>query len=79
MNIFHVTVTETKDTLLAERSSINDSWAQHLRARLLHVHDIPAAEAAYHRSFSVNLRTGKCVPQTLKNIGIQTIRTHDPT
>ena len=48
VSICLATFTETKDTLLTECSSRNDSWAQHVRARLLHVYDIPAAEAAYH-------------------------------
>ena len=39
-------------------------WAEAVRARLLHAHDLPASDAVYHQSCSVNFRTGKQIPQS---------------
>lgn len=37
--------------------------AEDVKARLLHVRDLPAAEAVYHQTCSVNFRTKKQIPQ----------------
>ena len=33
-----------------------------VRARILHVHDLPAADAIYHQACRVNFRTKKQIP-----------------
>ena len=40
-----------------------DDWADSVQARLLHWHDLPAADALYHQTCSVNFRTGKKIPK----------------
>ena len=61
---FKVTTIETKNTVLEICSKRgNDSWAEIMRDRLLHVHDLPAAEAIYHQACSVNFRTEKQIPK----------------
>ena len=40
-----------------------DAWAETVEAKLLHVHDLPAADAIYyHQECSVNFRTDKQIP-----------------
>lgn len=61
---FKVTILEIKDTVLEICSKRgNDSWAEIVRGRLLHVHDLPAADAMYHQVCSVNFRTEKQIPK----------------
>ena len=62
-----VTTIETKDTLLAICAEKNDAWAEVVKSRVLHVHDLPAADAVYHQSCNVNFRTGKQIPQGYVN------------
>ena len=44
-------------------SERNDDWSGTIRARLMNVHDLPAAEAVYHETFNVNFRTKRQLPQ----------------
>lgn len=44
----------------------NDEWAGQVKLRLKSVHDLPAADALYHQTFSVNFRTGKQLPMTFQ-------------
>jgi predicted secreted protein len=61
---FKVTTIETKNTVLEICSKRgNDSWAEIVRGRLLHVHDLPAADAIYHQACSVNFRTETQIPK----------------
>ena len=39
-----------------------DAWAGAVQARMLHVHDLHAADAVYHRVYSSNFRTMKEIP-----------------
>ena len=39
-----------------------DAWAESVEARLLHFHDLPAADAIYHQECSVKFRTDKQIP-----------------
>ena len=41
-----------------------DDWAEEVRARILQVHDLPAADAIYHQSCSSNFLTKKQIPST---------------
>ena len=41
-----------------------DDWAEEVCARILQVHDLPAADAIYHQSCSSNFRTKKQIPST---------------
>ena len=59
---FRVTTLETKDSVLKVCEERGDSWAEVVKARLLHVHDLPAADAIYHQPCSVNFRTKKQIP-----------------
>jgi len=61
---FKVTTLATKDTVLqicSERGK--DAWADVVRARIMHVYDLPAVDAIYHQACSVNFRTGKQIPK----------------
>ena len=60
---FRVTTIETKDTILRICSERKDEWSETVRARLLNVHDLPAADAVYHQTCSVNVRTRKQLPK----------------
>ena len=51
-----------KDSLLAACSDRQDVWADTVKARILHVHDLPAADAMHHQTCSVNFRTGRQIP-----------------
>ena len=61
-DVFKVTTIETKDTVLQTCSERRDEWAEVVQARILHVHDLPAADAIYHQACSVNFRTKKQIP-----------------
>ena len=43
-----------------------DEWANDVQARILHVHDLHAADAVYHKPCSVNFRTMKQIPANPK-------------
>lgn len=59
-----VTTIETKDTVLEICSNRgHDSWAEIVKARVMSVNDLPAADALYHHSCSSNFRTGKQIPK----------------
>ena len=60
---FRVTTIETKYTILKICSERNDDWSETIRARLMNVHDLPAADAIYHQTCNVNFRTNRQLPQ----------------
>ena len=60
---FSVTTIETKDTILKICSERNDEWSEAVSARLMNVHDLPAADAVYHQTCNVNFRTNRQLPQ----------------
>lgn len=45
-----------------EQRGNDDEWARTVRARIEFVHDLPAADALYHRVCSINFRTEKNIP-----------------
>ena len=51
-DVASVRTIETKDTILAICQERGDSWANAVQGRLLHVHDLCAADAVYHRACS---------------------------
>ena len=53
---------EVRDTILAACHERGDAWADAVQARILHVHDLHAADAVYHQVCSVNFRTKKQIP-----------------
>ena len=62
---FRVTTIETKDAILKNCSERNDGeveWSETIRARLMNVHDLPAADAVYHQNCNVNFRTKRQLP-----------------
>jgi len=61
-DVFRVTTLKTKHTMLQTCFERKDKWAEVVRARILHVHDLPAADAIYHQACSVNFRTKKQIP-----------------
>ena len=63
--VYYVATRESKNTLLEQRFTRRDAWADHVRTRLLAVHDLSAADAVYDQSCSVDFRTRKVVPQML--------------
>ena len=60
---FSVTTLDMKDTILATCCERQDAWSDIVQARIMHVHDLPAADAVYHQTCSVNFRTGKQIPK----------------
>ena len=60
---FRVTIIETKDTILKLCSERGDEWSDTIRARLLNAHDLPAAEAVYHQTSSVNFHIKRKLPK----------------
>jgi len=58
-DIFKVTTLDMKGTRMATCSERRDAWSEVVQTRIMHVHDLPAADAAYHQKCSVNFRTGK--------------------
>ena len=61
-DVFQVKTMELKDTLLAICHERADVWLDAVKARILHVHDLKAADAVYHHICSVNFRTNKQIP-----------------
>ena len=57
-----MTTLDSKDTVLQTCSERKDEWEEVVQARILHFHDLPAADAIYHQACSVNFRTKKQVP-----------------
>ena len=53
---------EFKDIIMVTCSERNDDWADTVKARILHVHDLHAADAVNHQTCSVNFRTKKQMP-----------------
>uniref|UniRef100_UPI0035902C0E uncharacterized protein n=1 Tax=Myxine glutinosa TaxID=7769 RepID=UPI0035902C0E len=62
VSVFQVRTIEFKDTLLATCRARGDDWSETVKARILHVHDLHAADAVYHQTCSVNFRTYKQIP-----------------
>ena len=62
IQVIPVRTVETKDTTLAICHERGDDWANAVQARILHVHNLDAADAVYHRVCSVNFRTMKQIP-----------------
>lgn len=63
VDFFPVTVIETKQVVLDVCKERQDEWADVVQARLLNIHDLPAADAVYHQPCSVSFRTGKNIPK----------------
>ena len=57
-----VRTVETRDTILGVCQERGEEWANAVQARILHVHDLHAADAVYHKACSVNFRTMKHIP-----------------
>lgn len=62
MPVFPVRTVEFKDTVLISCDERGDAWAATVKARVLHVHDLHAADAVYHQVCSINFRTKKQMP-----------------
>mgnify|MGYP001794721148 CR=1 FL=1 len=59
--VFSVNTIETKEMALEACWTQGDNWAEVVQARIMYVHDLPAAEATHHQCFSINFRTKKQV------------------
>ncbi len=64
---YRVTTIEVKDNVLKICSERRDGWSEVFKARLLNVHDLPAADAVYHQSCKSNFHTGKQIPRAYNN------------
>ena len=51
-----------RDTILAACQERGDTWADAVQARILHAHDLHAADAVYYQVCSINFRTKKQIP-----------------
>lgn len=61
-DVLQVKTIGLKDSLLKVCHERADSWSDTVKARILHVHDLHAADAVYHQTCSVNFRTKKQMP-----------------
>ncbi len=61
-DVFQVKTIEMKDKILAICRDRGDAWEDTVQSRLLHVHDLHAADAVYHKVCHGNFRTRKQVP-----------------
>lgn len=61
-DILEVKTIEIKETVLKICQEQADSWSDVVKARILHVHDLHAADAIYHQTCSVNFCTKKQMP-----------------
>ena len=53
---------ETRDTILGICQKRGDEGGNIAQARIMHVHDLPAADGVYHAVYSTNFRTMKKIP-----------------
>ena len=63
-DVLQVKTIGIKETVLKICQERADSWSDTVKARILHVHDLHAADAVYHQIFSVNFRTKKQMPMS---------------
>ena len=56
-DVLEVKTIGIKETILKICQEQADSWSDVVKARILHVHDLHAADAIYHQTCSVNFRT----------------------
>ncbi|KAL5020675.1 hypothetical protein ScPMuIL_002240, partial [Solemya velum] len=68
-NIIPVRTMDFQGTVTKICESRNDEWSRAVYGRILSVNDLPAADAVYHQSCSVNFRTGKQVPSSVGDGG----------
>lgn len=61
-DVLQVKTIGIKDSILRICQERADSWSDAVKARILHVHDLHAADAVYHQTCSVNFRTKKQMP-----------------
>ena len=52
IDVSKVTTIEMKGTILAICSGRRDAWGDAVQARMMHIHDLPAADAVYHQTCS---------------------------
>ena len=67
-DVCRVMTLETQETVLSKCNARRDTWAEVVKARILYVHDLPAAEAVYHKICNSNFRTDKQVPASYVKI-----------
>lgn len=53
-----------QEKILKACKEFSDKWVGRVRARLLHVKDLPAADTVCHKIY-INVRTGKDMPQIM--------------
>ena len=63
-DVLQVKTIGIKETVLKICQERADSWSDTVKARILHVHDLHAADAVYHQICSVNFRTKKQMPMS---------------
>ena len=63
-DVLQVKTIGIKETVLKICQERADSWSDIVKARILHVHDLHAADAVYHQTCSVNFRTKKKMPMS---------------
>ena len=63
IEVCKVTTLMLQNTIKNTCRERNDMWAQNVLTRVESVHDLPAADAIYHKQCSVNFRTGRNIPQ----------------
>ena len=61
-DVFHVRMFEFQESIETVCKERNDKWANQVLGRLKFTIYLPAAEALYHQSYSVNFRTCKNIP-----------------
>jgi hypothetical protein len=65
-DVLQVKTIGIKETVMKTCQDRGDSWSDTVKAHILCVHDLHAADAVYHQTCSVNFRTNKCLSSLLK-------------
>ena len=66
-DVLQVKTIGIKQTVLKLCQERADSWSDTVKARILHVHDLHAADAVYHQTCSVTFRTKKQMPMSAED------------
>lgn len=77
-DVFPVRSLDFQKVILKHCDERQDAWSDDVRARLLSVIDLPAAEAVYHQTCSVNFRTKKNLPRFTGHFSNTSVKLKSP-
>ena len=68
LDVFPVRTLKFQKTIIELCSARGDDWADKVRGRIEYVNDLPAVDAVYHQSCSINFRTFKDMPTNFRSV-----------